>query len=110
MSDPTEIPQLTSELIEMSREYLRQETIEPAKKLGKHAGLGLGGAVLIAFGVICFAWGLYFALTYWLPEGEWWIVLARFITALVSVGVAGLIGWRIQATADQIRPIREVWS
>ena len=45
MTERKEIPELTSELIDMSREYLRQETIEPAKRLGKHAGLGIGGAI-----------------------------------------------------------------
>ena len=100
MSDPQEIPQLTTELIDMSREYLRQETIEPAKRLGKHAGLGVGGAVVLAIGVICLTWGLYYGLTQLfentVSDSAWWVVLSRFITALVSAGVAGIIVWRMQ--------------
>ena len=34
----------------MSKEYLRQETLEPAKALGKHAGMGIGGAMVISLG------------------------------------------------------------
>jgi len=96
MPDPREIPELTSELIDMSREYLRQETIEPAKRLGKHAGMGLGGAAVLGLGAIFVVWGLYNALTMWLPEGEWWVVLARLITALVAGGAAGVVVWMMQ--------------
>jgi hypothetical protein len=101
MTEPQEIPQLTTELIDMSREYLRQETIEPAKRLGKHAGLGIGGAVVVAIGVVCLAWGLYYGLTQLfsatVSDNQWWVVLSRFITALVTAGVAGIIVWRMQS-------------
>jgi len=101
MSEPQEIPKLTTELIDMSREYLRQETIEPAKRLGKHAGLGLGGAALLGIGLICLTWGLYYGLTQLfaatVSDNSWWVVLSRFITALITAGVAGIIVWRMQS-------------
>ena len=96
MPDPREIPELTSELIDMSREYLRQETIEPARRLGKHAGMGLGGAAVLGLGAMFVVWGLYNALTMWLPEGEWWVVLSRLITALTAAGAAGVVVWMMQ--------------
>lgn len=95
MPDPQEIPQITTELVEMSRDYLRQETLEPAKRLGKQAGMGVGGAVVMAIGAVSLTWGLYYGLTMLLPEGEWWIVLARGLTAIAAAAAAGIIGWRI---------------
>jgi high-affinity Fe2+/Pb2+ permease len=97
MPDSQEIPQITNELVDMSREYLRQEVAEPAKQLGKQAGLGIGGAIMVAIGAFLAAWGVYYGLVLWLPEGEWWVVLARFITALVAAGIAGLVVWRMQS-------------
>ena len=106
MTDPREIPELTTELIDMSREYLRQETIEPAKKLGKHAGLGIGGALVLAIGAVCLTWGLYYGFTILFEEtvgdSRWWVVLSRFLTALVAAGAAGIIGWRMSEQADEI--------
>ena len=96
MSEPREIPQIATELVDMSREYLRQETIEPAKRLGKHAGKGVAGAVVLALGFFFLAWALYFGLKTWLPEGEWWVVLAQVSTAVVAAAVAGLFAWRMQ--------------
>jgi hypothetical protein len=100
MADPQEIPQLVTELYDMSREYLRQETLEPAKQLGTQAGLGIGGAMVMATGAFLIVLGLYSGLLVWLPEGEWWVVLARVITALAAVGAAGLIAWRIQVAVE----------
>ena len=96
MADPREIPQLTNELIDMSREYLRQETLEPAKRLGKTAAMGIGGAIAISLGVFFLVLALYNGLKMWLPRGEWWVVLARFITAIAAAGGAGLVGWRVR--------------
>ena len=97
MSEPREIPKIATELIDMSREYLRQETVEPAKRFGKHAGKGVGGATVVALGLFLLAWALYFGLKTWLPEGEWWAVLAQALTAVTALAVAGLIAWRMQS-------------
>ena len=96
MPGPQEIPQIATELVDMSREYLRQEIVGPAKRLGSHAAMGIGGSILLAIGAICLAWALYHGLQLILPEGEWWVVLARGLTAIGAAGAAGLIGWRMQ--------------
>ena len=101
MAEPNEIPQIATELIDMSREYLRQETIEPAKRLGKVAGMGVGGALIVSIGTFLLAWGLYYGLIALFREvaglSRWWVVLSRFLTALVAAGVAGIIVWRMQS-------------
>jgi hypothetical protein len=97
MVKPHEIPQLTTELVEMSRKYLRQETIEPAKRLGKHAGMGIGGAMAISFGAFLLVLAMYSGLKMWLPKGEWYVVLARLLTALAAASGAGLVVWRMQS-------------
>jgi hypothetical protein len=101
MPNPQEIPQIATELVEMSREYLRQETLEPAKRLGKQAGMGIGGSIVMAIGSVCLAWALYYGLTLLLPDGEWWIVLARGLTAIAAAAAAGIIGWRISVDSQQ---------
>lgn len=100
MPKPQEIPQIATELVEMAREYLRQETLEPAKKLGKQAGLGIGGAIVMAIGAICLAWGMYYGLIMLFPEGEWWVILSRGLTAIAAAGAAGLIVWRMSGDSQ----------
>jgi hypothetical protein len=98
MADPKELPQLVTELLDMSKEYLRQETVEPAKKLGRFAGFALAAGFV--FGVAALFGGLaaYALYRELLPEGEWWLVLARGLTLLTTGAVAGLIGWRLTKT------------
>jgi hypothetical protein len=98
MADPKELPQLVTELVDMSKEYLRQETIEPAKKLGRFAGLGLGAGFVFAFAALFVGLGSYALLGQVLPDGEWWMVLARGLTVIVCGGAAGLIAWRMTKT------------
>lgn len=90
-----EIPQIAQNLVETSIAYLRQETIEPAKRLGKQAGMGLGGAILLAVGAFLAILGIYALLKTVLPDSEWSRVLARFLTALIGAGSAGLVVWRM---------------
>ncbi len=44
------IPQVASELWELSTAYAKQETIDPLKGLGRFLGFGVGGAVLLGIG------------------------------------------------------------
>lgn len=95
MADPKEIPELAGELLDLSKEYLRQETIEPAKRLGRMAGLGMAAGALFGVGSLFLGLGLYGGVRALLPEGSWWVVLARGLTVIGTLGAAGLIGWRM---------------
>lgn len=101
MAQPSEIPELAAELYDMSKEYLRQETIEPMKRLGGYAGLGLGGAVAFGLaailGVLALYAGLQLLFAETLGDSPWWNVLARGITVLVAGGAAGIIAWRMSS-------------
>lgn len=100
MPEPHEIPQIATELVDMSRDYLRQETIEPAQRLGKVAGMGIGGAMVLGLGAFLLAWGVYYGLvtlfSELVSESRWFVVLSRFLTALFAAGTAGLVVWRMQ--------------
>jgi hypothetical protein len=97
MADIQEIPQLVRDLIDMSKDYLRQEVIEPIKNLGRHAGMGLGGAILFSLGAFTALLGVYALLKMVLPESEWYVVLARLLTAVVGAAAAGLVAWRMSS-------------
>jgi len=101
MPKPHEIPEIAGELLDMSRGYLRQRTVEPAKRLGKVAGKGIGGAMVISLGAFLLAWGLYYGLVRLFAEAvsdsQWWVVLSRLITALAAAGAAALLFSRMQS-------------
>lgn len=93
--EPNELPQMVTDLVDMSKEYLRQETLEPAKKLGRFAGMSIGAGALMAFVALFLGLAIYAFFLQVLPEGEWWVVGARGFTVLATAGLAGLLGWRM---------------
>ena len=95
MADPKEIPQLATELVDMSKEYLLQETVEPAKRLGRFAGLGFAAGFVFAVAALFLGLGAYAVFKLVLPEGEWWLVLATGLTVVFTAASGGLIAWRM---------------
>ena len=94
-TEPQEIPELVSELVSMSKEYLRQEIVEPSKKLGRFAGFGMGAAALFSIAAILLTLGLFALLRRLLPDTPWWSVGARLFT-FVGAGIgAALVAWRM---------------
>ena len=91
------LPQLVQELLDLVRTYVKQETVEPLKGLGRYIGYGVPGALAMGFGlVLLFLAGLRAAQTEsgdhftgnlsWLPyaitAGGTVLVLVLAVTAI----------------------------
>ncbi|MDP3983838.1 MAG: hypothetical protein Q8Q52_02375 [Acidimicrobiia bacterium] len=100
MTDPKEIPQLVTELVNMSKEYLRQETLEPAKRLGRYSGFSLLAAALYSVAAVLFTLGFYSVMRRLLPDTQWWGVAAKLFTAVGAGSGAGMIVWRMSSNGD----------
>lgn len=50
-AEPKGIPEVATEIWEMSVAYAKQETIDPLRGLGRYLGYGVGGAIALGFGV-----------------------------------------------------------
>ena len=51
-SEPKSMPEVATELWGLTKDYARQETVEPIKGVGRYLGYGAGGAILGGLGVI----------------------------------------------------------
>ena len=85
MAQLQDIPRLTREFVDLAREYLIQETLEPAKKLGYFAGMSIAAALLWASALILLSVAGLRALVDVLPDGEYWQALAYVGYALILV-------------------------
>ena len=92
MTDPRELPHQVAELIELAKQYLRQETIEPVRRLGRSVAIALSVAALVSFGAVLGSLALHGFLTEVLPETSWWGVAAAGITSAVLLGGALIVG------------------
>jgi hypothetical protein len=106
MADVRELPDQVREFVDMSKEYMRQETLEPAKQLGKFAGFVIGAAVCFALAALFLSIAGVRYVRELLPEGPYWSVLGYVITAII-LGLVALI--MVKFTNREI-PIEEVTS
>ena len=89
-SKPAEIPQLVTELVDMSKSYLQQEAVDPLKAVGRYAGVSIGAGFLLAIGWLLLAIAFTRWITALLPEGAIWEVAAYAIAAVAAMIVAGV--------------------
>ena len=95
--EPKSIPQVATELWELSLAYAKQETVDPLKGLGRFLGYGLGGAVLLGIGsVLLLLSGLRALQT---QTGSTFTGNLSFVPYLIMVAAAlllvGLLVWRV---------------
>lgn len=51
MPEEKSVPTVLAELKDLTVTYAKQETVEPIKGLGRYVGFGIGGSVLLGFGL-----------------------------------------------------------
>ena len=84
------------DLVGLFRRYVRQETVEPLRSLGRYLLFGTAGSVLVGVGTVLLALGVMRGLQAWgALDGRWsWVpyLAAALPLALVGVRAASLIG------------------
>lgn len=104
MAGPSELPQLVTEFVDMSKEYLRQETLEPAKRLGRFAGFTIAASLVFAIGGLLLAIAAVRGIIYLLPDGPNWSTLGYVLGAIligVVIGVIIAVAGRDGASGDR---------
>ncbi len=94
MAKARELPQQVGEFAELAKEYVKQRTLEPAKALGRVAGLGFAAALLFTVAAMFLAIAGMRLIVDALPDGRIWGGFGYILAALGLFGVAGVIGWR----------------
>lgn len=82
-------PTLASELWQLVVTYLKQETLEPIKSLGRFLAVGLAGSVLLSVGLVLLLLGALRVLQTELGtpfEGNW-----SFVPYLITLALSGLM-------------------
>ena len=78
----------------MSRDYLRESTVEPARRLGRLAGISFAASIcfVLAAGFLAVA-GMRWVLKV-MPDGIVWSGLGYLSASLALLAGMGLVMWR----------------
>jgi hypothetical protein len=91
MAKLQDLPALISEFRDLAKEYLLQETVGQAKKLGRFAGFSLGAAALWALAAMLLGVAGLRGLIELLPEGAYWEALAYLIVVIVAAVIVAIL-------------------
>lgn len=90
------LPQVVAELWELVVAYFKQETLAPLQELVRVVALGLAGAFLLGFGVICVTVGglrLLQEETGSTFDGNWSWAPYAIVTVVLLIG--GALTWKL---------------
>ena len=94
---PPPVPQLVTELRELVVTYVKQQTIGRLQELGRYVGFGIGGSLLLGFGVVFLALAGLRALqteTGTTFTGDWsWVPYVLIVFALL---VGAVVVWLLR--------------
>ncbi len=94
MAKASEIPQLVGEFVDLSKEYLRQETIEPAKQLGRFIGFSFAASGFFILAALFLSIAELRWLLSLMPEGKYssyWEGLGYILASLSLIVFPALI-------------------
>ncbi len=94
---PKSIPQVATELWELSTAYARQETVDPLRGLGQFLRNGVAGALVLALGAFLLLLSLLRLLqtqtdTTFTGNLSW---VPYLIVVIVAAGLIALVVWRV---------------
>ncbi len=95
MAKTSELPEMVGEFIDLSKQYIREQTIEPAKKLGRLAGFSFAGALLMALAAAFLAVAGARVIIEALPDGSIWSGFGYILASLALLLTTGLLMWRV---------------
>ena len=95
--DAKSIPQVATELWELSVAYAKQETVDPLKGLGRFLGYGIGGAILFGLGSVLLLLAVLRAVqtetdSTFTGSLSW---IPYLIVVIVALLLVGLVVWRV---------------
>ena len=94
MAKVKELPELVGEFVGMARQYVKDQTVGAAKRLGRLAGMGCAAAIVFALAALFLAVAGMRAILVWLPDGALWSGLGYVIAAFALLAVTGIVIWR----------------
>lgn len=96
MAGPRELPELIKDFFEMSKAYLRQETLDPAKALGRYAGFGIAAGLVWALAAVLLVVAGHRLILEVFPESpthQIWSGGAYLASGALWLACAGFVGW-----------------
>lgn len=88
-SDPSDLPTHVQDLSKLVIAYVKQETLEPIKGLGRFVGFGLAGSALVGLGLVTLFLGVLRLLQ--AETGDTFRGHLKFVPYLITLALCGAV-------------------
>lgn len=85
---------MVGEFIDLAKQYVREQTMEPAKRLGRVAGFSAAASFLFVLAAGLLAVAVLRTIVDLLPDGAVWSGFGYVLAAFAMLGATGLVMWR----------------
>lgn len=106
MSSLHDLPKQISELYELVVEYVKSQTINPLKRLGRYIGMGIVGALFISTGLILVSIGFLRYLQTLSVFDDTYSFVPYIIVSIVVLAVIGLL-FAVMNSNSLIKPRKQ---
>ncbi len=90
-SDPSDLPSHVQDLSKLVVAYVKQETLEPIKGLGRFVGFGLAGSALVGIGLVTLFLGVLRLLQ--AETGDAFRGHLKFVPYLITLALCGAVAF-----------------
>ena len=94
------LPELVVELRDLVVTYVKQQTLVPLQQLGRYIGFGIGGSLLLGFGVVFLAMSGLRALQTETGDtftGDWsWV---PYVITIFALAIGGALVWLVRGAS-----------
>ena len=101
------LPELAMELRDLVVAYVKQQTLVPLQQLGRYIGFGLGGSLLLGFGVVFLAMAGLRALQTETGDtftGDWsWV---PYLIVIFALAIGGAVVWIVRGASKARKEAR----
>jgi hypothetical protein len=94
MASARELPQMVGEFFEMAKRYLREQTLDPARRLGRLAAFSVAASILFVLAALFLGIAGMRTIVAVMPDGALWSGLGYIASAVGLLAVTGLVMWR----------------
>lgn len=94
MAHVREIPEMVGEFFDLAKNYLRQQTLNPLKRLARFAAFSVVASLLFILASLFLSVAVMRLIVRVMPDGAIWSGLGYIASAVFLFVVTGFVMWR----------------
>lgn len=94
MAETRDIPEMVGDFFDLAKRYLREQTLGPAKRLGRLAAFSVLASIMFVLATLFLSVSVMRVIVAAMPDGAIWSGLGYIASAVALLVLTALVMWR----------------